>query len=251
MAKSPSLSTLWKGNWRVRARVISGIVLFAYILFHFINIGLGIFSLELMESFQDVRQSIHRTVLGTTLLYGALLTHMSLALYRLARRRTLRMPPWEAFQVVLGLLIPLLLASHVLHTRMAHELYGLNDRMGYLVGLIWGNQSGWNQAILLLITWTHGCMGLHFWLRAQSWWRRALPLLISAATLIPAWALTGLMIQGRTQQALLSDPETFPALADEYNWLPTEAFGALKTGTSQTLLVFASFVLLALSVHLI
>ncbi len=61
-------STLWKGNWRTRARVISGLILFTYVFFHFLNIGLGIFSLDLMERFQDGRQAIHRSLLGTTLL---------------------------------------------------------------------------------------------------------------------------------------------------------------------------------------
>ncbi|MCP4820594.1 MAG: adenylate/guanylate cyclase domain-containing protein, partial [Shimia sp.] len=195
-------STLWKGNWRTRARVISGLILFTYVFFHFLNIGLGIFSLDLMERFQDGRQAIHRSLLGTTLLYGALFTHMGLALYRLARRRTLKMPAWEGVQIILGLLIPLLLIAHLVHTRMAHDFFGLNDRMGYLVGLIWDTQSGWNQALLLLITWTHACMGLHFWLRGQGLWQRFLPILISLATLIPAWALTGFMVQGRMQKAL-------------------------------------------------
>lgn len=244
-------STLWKGNWRTRARVISGLILFAYVFFHFLNIGLGIFSLDLMERFQDIRQAIHRSTLGTILLYGALFTHMGLALYRLARRRTLKMPTWEAVQIVLGLLIPLLLVAHIVHTRMANNLFGLNDRMGYLVGLIWNSQSGWNQALLLLITWTHGCMGLHFWLRAQGWWQRFLPILISLATLIPAWALTGLMVQGRAQKALLSDPETFPALAERYNWLSPEQFGILLEATNRNLLIFGALVLLTVAIHLI
>ena len=249
MAKSGG-SSLWKGNWRTRARILSGLVLFTYVFFHFLNIGLGIFSLEIMESFQDIRQAVHRSVLGTTLLYGALFTHMGLALYRLARRRTLKMPTWEAFQIILGILIPLFLTAHIVHTRMANDFFGLNDRMGYLVGLIWDSASGWNQALLLLITWTHGCMGLHFWLRTQGWWRKFLPLLISLATLIPAWALTGFMIQGRAQKALLSDPETFPALAERYNWLSPEQFGVLLEATNRNLLIFAAIVALTLITHL-
>ncbi|SFL12875.1 adenylate/guanylate cyclase domain-containing protein [Shimia haliotis] len=243
-------SSLWKGNWRTRARVISGLILFAYILFHFINIGLGIFSLDAMERFQDIRQAIHRSLLGTVLLYGALFIHMGLALYRLARRRTLKMPAWEAFQIILGLLIPLLLMAHIVHTRMAHDFFGLNDRMGYLVGLIWDTTSGWNQSALLLITWTHGCMGLHFWLRSQAWWRNSLLILISLATLIPAWALTGFMVQGRQQKALFRDPETFPALAEQYNWLSAEQFAYLLQATNRNLLIFGAIVLITLAIHL-
>ena len=39
----------------------------------------------------------------------ALVAHMSLALLKLANRSTLRLPPWELIQIVLGLLIPFLL----------------------------------------------------------------------------------------------------------------------------------------------
>ncbi|MCP4818657.1 MAG: adenylate/guanylate cyclase domain-containing protein, partial [Shimia sp.] len=162
----------------------------------------------------------------------------------------LKMPAWEGVQIILGLLIPLLLIAHLVHTRMAHGFFGLNDRMGYLVGLIWDTQSGWNQALLLLITWTHACMGLHFWLRGQGLWRRFLPILISLATLIPAWALTGFMVQGRMQKALFSDPETFRALAEQYNWLTGEQFGVLLQTTNRNLLIFFSLVALTITVHL-
>ncbi len=243
-------TTLWQGNWRTRARILSGLVLFAYVFFHFINIGLGIFSLETMEAFQTVRQSIHRSFLGSSILYSALVIHAGLALWRLARRRTLRMPAWEALQILLGLIIPLFLTAHILHTRIAHEIYGLNDTMGYLVGLIWNSQSGWNQAFLLLFTWTHGCMGLHFWLRGHAWWRSALPLLVSLASLIPAWALAGFMVQGRAQYALMGTPEVFPLLTERYNWMTPEAFTRLIALTGQLVGGFIGLVALALLAHL-
>lgn len=244
-------SSLWKGNWRTRARVISGLVLFVYVLLHFINIGLGIFSLELMEVFQDGRKLIHRSPPGTVLLYGAFLTHMGLALYRLARRRTLKMPFWEATQIILGIIIPLMLIEHILHTRMANDIFELRDEMGYLVGLIWDTSSGWSQATLLLITWVHGCMGLHFWLRTQSWWRNSLPILISLATLIPAWALTGFMVQGRVQNAIMRNPETFPDFAERYNWLSPEAFAFLAERNTFLMSLFTALVCLALAIHVL
>ena len=191
------MKTLWKGNWRVRVRIASGLVLFVYVLLHFLNIGFGLISLDLAEDFQGLRKAIHRSFLGSLVLYGAFLLHAGLALWRLARRRTLRVPVWEWIQVALGLLIPFLLITHIVHTRLAHEVFLLNDEIGYLVGLIWNTNSGWKQAALLLITWTHGCMGLHFWLRTQDWWRKALPALIAVAALVPAWALAGFMVQGR------------------------------------------------------
>ena len=66
---------------------------------------------------------------ATVLLYGSLLVHFVLALLALYRRRTLEMPPREAAQVVLGLLIPLLVAEHVVGTRILHELYDVRRHL--------------------------------------------------------------------------------------------------------------------------
>ncbi|WP_162901683.1 adenylate/guanylate cyclase domain-containing protein [Breoghania sp. L-A4] len=51
--------------------------------------------------------------------------------------------------------------------------------------------AAWSQSILLLIVWTHGCVGLHFWLRLKRWYPRARPWLATLAILVPTLALTG------------------------------------------------------------
>ena len=221
------MNRLWHGTWTAKLRIASGLVLFAYVLFHLINVGLGLFSLDLMERFQDARQLITRSGPGGLLLYAALLTHAGLALYRLARRRTLQMPLHEGLQILLGLTIPFLLMTHFVHTRVAHQLFDLNDRMGYITGLIWDTPSGGKQALLVLVTWVHACIGLHMWLRITDWWRRLVPLWIGLATLIPAFALAGFMVQGRQQRARFFDAETFAELATLYNWPTPEAFARL------------------------
>ena len=43
--------------------------------------------------------------------------HVGLALWKLANRRTWRLPAWEAAQIALGLLIPFLGVAHVMTTR--------------------------------------------------------------------------------------------------------------------------------------
>jgi hypothetical protein len=54
-----------------------------------------------------------RHPVGTLALYGALATHVTLALWSVYRRRHIRMPAWEAAQLLLGLLIPPLLVTHL------------------------------------------------------------------------------------------------------------------------------------------
>ncbi|MGX9351334.1 adenylate/guanylate cyclase domain-containing protein [Shimia sp. W99] len=245
------MSALWKGNIRTRLRIASGLVLFTYVLFHYINVGLGLFSLDAMEQFQDWRRAITRSALGGLLLYAALFTHAGLALWRLARRNTLRMPPWEAVQILLGLTIPLLLTVHVVHTRAASSNFAVNDRMGYITGLIWDTSSGWQQALLLLIVWTHGCMGMHFWLRITEWWRRSLPVMISLATLIPAFALAGFMVQGRAQRARLFDPVEGPDLAALYNFPSRDTLAQLERMTREGLWVFWGLLVLTAAAFLV
>ncbi|MGA7996598.1 MAG: adenylate/guanylate cyclase domain-containing protein, partial [Bradyrhizobium sp.] len=46
--------------------------------------------------------------------------------------------------------------------------------------------------------WTHGCIGLYFWLRMRAFFKRAAPFLLAAATLIPTLAMLGLYQGGRS-----------------------------------------------------
>jgi adenylate cyclase len=66
-----------------RFRLISGLILFAYVLTHFVNHSLGIISIAAMEAILAVVYPIWSYPPVTFLLYGALVTHMTLALYAL------------------------------------------------------------------------------------------------------------------------------------------------------------------------
>ena len=103
-----------------RVRLVSGLVLLTYLATHFINHALGLISLEAMETGRIWYLALWRNPLATLVLYGSLATHLGLAFYSLYRRRHLRMPFWEALQLVLGLTIPLFLAAHIAGTRLAH-----------------------------------------------------------------------------------------------------------------------------------
>ena len=110
-----------------RTRIVTGLVLFTYLTTHLLNHSLGLISLDAMEAGRQWFLALWRNPLITTLLYGSLLTHFTLALYALYQRRHLRIPFWEALQLTLGLCIPLLLAVHFVGTRMAYEWYGVED----------------------------------------------------------------------------------------------------------------------------
>jgi len=225
------MNDLWRGTLATRLRIASGLVLFTYALLHFLNIGLGMLSPVWMDTMQDARQIVTRSFLGALLLYGAFAVHITFALIKLAQRGTLRMPVWEAVQIGLGIFIPVLLVTHLVHTRGAHEIHYVNDEMGYIMLLLYDTADGWKQSLLLLVVWTHGCTGLHFWLRGKAWWRRNLPLLAGLAALVPAFALAGFLVEGRRVRAQFTDPTERDVMIERFNFPDREAFAEMLTLT--------------------
>lgn len=235
---------LWNGDWITRTRIISGLILFTYAFFHFINLGLGLISPAAMEVMQEARHLITRNPLGGLILVGSLLFHPGLALWRLARRRSLRMPLSEAFQTTLGLLIPLQLLRHITHTTIAHQNFAVNDDYPYIIVLMWNAPAVWWQSALLLAVWIHGCMGLHFWLRLTTWWSKALPYMIGIAVFIPSFALAGLLTEGRRIYDIFVEGSQRAALMASYNWPSRESFDTLRLIEDRMVQVFLALLVL-------
>lgn len=240
---------LWQGSWATRLRITSGLVLFAFAFFHFINIGLGLFHTDFLHGMQESRKSVTRHSAGSLLLYLALLVHAGLALVSIAQRRTLRMPFHTGLQVVLGLLIPIQLISHIVQTRYAHQIYNVNDEMGYIIILMWPNSAIWMQSLLLLVVWVHGCIGLHMWLRMTRWWNQTVPYLIGVAVFIPSFALSGLLTEGRRIWMDFADPDLREQYIDHYNWPAPEEFEAMFSVKDNALMAFWGALGVALAVH--
>jgi len=180
-----------------RLRLATGLIVACFIVGHFLNHALGVASIDAMDRMRGVLASWWRSAPGTVLLYGALLIHFALALTSLYRRTTLRMPFWEAAQLVLGLAVPPLLIGHIVATRFAWYLLGHNIGYERVVGVLWTEGFGaLRQSLLLLIVWGHFCIGMHYWLRLQRWYPALLPFAFSAALLVPALALAGFAAAG-------------------------------------------------------
>jgi adenylate cyclase len=178
-------------------RLITGLVVAAFVVGHFSNHALGVVSIEAMDRMRAMGAAWWRSPPGTVLLYGSLLTHFALALVSLYRRTTLRMPLWEAAQLILGLAVPPLLIAHVVGTRLTWMLLGHNVDYERVVGLLWSSDWGiTRQSLLLLIVWAHLCAGLHYWLRVREWYRNVQPLAFAIALLLPALALAGFASAG-------------------------------------------------------
>lgn len=183
-----------------RLRLISGLILFTYVLTHLLNLTLGLLSFDALEAGREVFLAVWRPLPLTLLLYGSLLVHLVLAYYAIFRRdRLLTMPPAEALRYTFGVLIIPLAALHILGTRLTHELYGVEDSYLYVVTAQWASGGGlaFQQAMLVLVVWVHGCIGLHLWLRLRAWYAKAAPVALAAAVLLPTLALGGYLAAGK------------------------------------------------------
>src|SRR5258708_26057429 len=96
----------------------------AYVVTHFLNHSLGLISVGVMDEALRVVYHFWTSPLPSLALYGAFSVHYCLALWALWQRRSLRMPPAEAAQLVLGFCLPFLLAEHVIQTRVGDSFFG-------------------------------------------------------------------------------------------------------------------------------
>jgi adenylate cyclase len=208
---------LRRGNLAQKLSLVSGLILFAFAATHFLNHALGLVQIEAMHEVQQWRWTITRSWPGSIILGAALLTHIVFGLIKLARRTTLRLPLWELVQIGLGLIIPFLLFPHIVNTRVAGSLFGVEDNYLYELARLWPG-SALIQSLLLLIVWAHGCLGIHYWLRLDGRYRKLQPLLLFLAILVPLAALAGFMVSGRAVAALMEDPAMAARIKEITHW---------------------------------
>ena len=182
--------------------------MFLYVVTHLLNHALGLVSLRVLEAGRIWFVAIWHNPLGQLVLYGALFAHFLLALWSLYRRRALKLSPWEWTQWGLGALIVPLGALHVVGTRLAHALYGVEPGYPWVLGSLvvsdwWGIA---RQFTLPVVVWLHACIGLHFAWRLRPWYRTWLPLLYAFALLVPVAGIAGAGIAVRDVAELAQQP---------------------------------------------
>lgn len=224
MLRATSLRAHWVtyGNrLHGRIRLVTGLILFAYVLTHNVNHALGIISLRWLEGGREAFLAFWRFPPIEWTLFAAVFLHIMVALVALYRRRSLKMPFWEAAQLVLGLVTPPLLMLHVLGTAYASRAYDFRDSYAYVLLALWVFQPGYGvlQAIAVITTWVHGCIGMTYWLRLKPWFPKWRPYLFAIAVILPVLALIGFADAGRAVAEKLSD-EDWLALLKERDHLP-------------------------------
>jgi adenylate cyclase len=194
VAQTSGIVTWLHGIGVRQVRLVCGLVMFSYIFSHFFNHALGNFSYDTMEAWLRFHVWWWRIPVVNFALYAAATTHFLLGLWALYQRRHFRYTLVEITQLVFGLSIPLLIAGHLGIMRLGGLLFGRDPPIYAPVLLAYWVTRPYMvavQFVLLTLAWTHGCIGLYFWLRLKPFFKWAAPFLLAIAVLLPPLAMTG------------------------------------------------------------
>src|SRR5712672_366249 len=194
------LTTLIRGVSVRQVRLACGVVLFAYLISHFLNHALGNISMEALADGVYFHVAFWQFLPVAIVFYTACLVHTGLGVWALYERRQFRWKAIEPLQLVLGLSIPALVITHIVGVRIGHTLFGhekLYPQVLFAYWIVWPLKM-WLMYAVMIIAWIHGCIGLYFWLRMKAFYNSAAPFLLAAAVLVPTLALLGLYQGGRS-----------------------------------------------------
>jgi adenylate cyclase len=181
-------------------RLGCGLVLFAYLVSHFLNHALGNISMDALATGVYYHAGLWQFLPVAIVFYTAALVHTGLGFWALYERRQFRWKAIEPLQLVLGLSIPALVITHLAGVRLGQTLFGhekLYPQVLFAYRIVWPYKI-WLMYAVMIIAWVHGCIGLYFWLRMKAFYQRAAPFLLAAAVLVPTLAMLGLYQAGRS-----------------------------------------------------
>jgi len=198
-ALSRELKTFIRGISVRQVRLASGLVLFAYLLSHFLNHALGNVSMGALATGVYFHTLFWQFLPIAILFYAACLVHTALGIWALYERRQFRWKAIEPLQLVLGLSVPALVIAHIIGVRLGQTLYGHEKLYPQVLFLYWVSAPWriWMMLTVMTVSWIHGCIGLYFWLRMKAFYKRAAPFLLAAAVLVPTLAMLGFYQGGR------------------------------------------------------
>ncbi len=183
-----------------QVRLASGLVLFAYLVSHFLNHALGNISMDALAAGVYYHVAFWQFPPVGMVFYASALVHTGLGIWALYERRQFRWKAIEPLQLVLGLSIPALIITHIIGVRLSQTLFGhekLYPQVFFAYWIVWPPKM-WLMYAVMIIAWVHGCIGLNFWLRMKPFYQVAGPFLLGAAVLVPTLAILGLYQGGRS-----------------------------------------------------
>lgn len=180
------------------ARIYSGLFLLAYVTSHLINLSLGLISIDAMDTARPYLTGVWTGPITGTLLSLSLIVHFALGLWAIYKRPTLRTSLQDIVQLITGLLVVPLLATHAIGIAILHD-FGVDFSYNQSIRLFWLSQPtlGLVQVVMLAVVWVHGCAGLFTWLRSKESARNILGWLYPLAVAVPVIAMLGYAEAGR------------------------------------------------------
>ena len=190
-------------------RLGCGVVLYAYLVSHFLNHALGNISMEALATGVHYHTLFWQFLPVAIVFYTAATVHSGLGIWALYQRRQFHWKAIEPLQLVLGLTIPALVVAHVVGARLGQSLFGNQKLYPQELYAFWVAQPfriGLMSAVLI-IAWIHVSIGLYFWLRMKAFFKPVAPFLLAAAVLVPTLALLGFYQAGRSVAAASTDAQ--------------------------------------------
>ncbi|CAM9559046.1 unnamed protein product, partial [Phaeothamnion confervicola] len=181
-------------------RLLSGLVLLAFVASHLANLSIGLHSLAAMDAWRATLLGPWQMPAGRWLLGGAALAHMLLGLWTMAMRRSLAMSRTDWVQLALGLFTPPLLVAHVMLTAVAGEIAtGYEASYGFVLAKYWSLSPAYALQHLLVVVfvWVHAALGLYAWLVVKPVWRRIGGFVLPVLFAVPIVALLGFAESGK------------------------------------------------------
>jgi adenylate cyclase len=232
-------------------RLVSGLVLMAFVSCHLANLAIGLHSLAAMEDWLATLTAPWTRGKAFYLLAAAALVHASLGLYAIAARRSLTLSTTDVVQLVLGLATPPLLIAHAVAMYTAIRVTPeFEDSYGQILAVYWSFAPAYAflQLFVVLVVWMHGAIGLYSWLVLKPIWRRIGGFVLPVLFTMPILALLGFASAGQeVLDKLANDPAWKQAILDNAGTL-SSATREMAGFQSRALLVYALLVLAAFAV---
>ena len=239
------------GNTIRVVRLISGLVLMAFVTCHLINLAIGMHSLAALEAWRATLTMPWTRGPGHLLLMLAAVIHVSLGLYAIAARRALTLTKTDAVQLVLGLLTPPLLMAHVVAMYTANQVSpGFASNYGQILAVYWSFAPfyAFQQLFVVVIVWIHGALGLYSWLVLKPIWRRIGSFVLPVLFAVPILALIGFAEAGKEVLAKLAADPTWDAYITENVGKIAKVTRGLRDAQTNALIAYGILVLGAIAI---
>ena len=192
-------SNPWLASLRLRAMIVTGMIMFLFISMHLANLALGLISVQMMEDWRWTLTGVWTSFPPLQLaLYVSLAVHFLLALLSLYLRNTLRVPAYDMAQMIAGVMIIPLLAPHVFGI-IAADALGLRTNYVLVLNQFWvvSPAAGLMQIVMLVVVWLHGAIGVYTWLQARDGSARVMRVFYPFVVALPILAMLGYVEAGR------------------------------------------------------